>query len=71
MNANANAIQQPVFTKAYICSIPCLDCNKKTKTNRHLEFNNKDGTPAFVVNGEPLVICAPCLTKLMNKPRKH
>jgi hypothetical protein len=69
MNANANATQHPVYTQAYIRSIPCMGCNKKTKTNRHLEFNNKDGTP-WVINGEPLVVCAPCLSELMNKQRK-
>jgi hypothetical protein len=62
-----NANQHPVFTDEYICSLACWGCKKKSKTNRPLQFNNKDGTPAFVVKGEPCVMCAPCLSKLMNK----
>ena len=65
-----NADQHPVFTKEYICSIPCWGCKKKSQTNRHLEFYNKDGTPC-VMNGEPCVMCAPCLSKLMDKQRKN
>ena len=60
MDANQST---KVYSQAYICSIACLDCGKKTKTNRHLEFFSA-GTE-MECNGEPLVMCKKCLDKLM------
>ena len=57
MNANN---QQPVFTQEYINSLACWDCKKKTKTNRLIQIND------IITVGEPIVMCGPCLTKLMN-----
>ena len=51
-----------IFTKAYICSIACIDCGKKTNTNRHLELFS--GGMEIENKGEPLVMCKKCMDKL-------
>lgn len=57
----------PTYTKEYIQSLPCWSCNKVKKSNRHLEFYNKDGSYAGLPVEEPIVYCSPCLKKLFKK----
>lgn len=65
--ANYYKMDAPTYSKEYIQSLPCLSCNKAKKSNRHLEFYDKNGNYAGMPVGEPIVMCSPCLKKLLKK----